>query len=206
MASSSPSFAMDDEDDDFGQPLLLSPRDDGDDDDVGGAYLRDMAAISESLDGDMAAITESLDREMTAITEILDQARSYSFTDLPQSDDPPPPAVNDNNIAGLMMKTVDAPGDGGDCPICLSGGGGGGETWKETACGHRFHARCVERWARSKGSCPMCRREMLSPAELLMRDIRALYGDEELQFMVNGDMSELLEDGLYGEDVFGSTY
>lgn len=180
-SSSSSSFAMDD----------------------GEAYLRDMTAITELLDGDMTAITESLDGDMTAIAELLDQARSYSFADL-QSHDPPPAAAaavndDDDNVSGLMMammKTVDAPaggGDGGDCPICLNNGGG--EEWKETACGHRFHGRCVARWARvgRKGmSCPMCRRDMMSPAvDLLVRDIRALYGDEELS-----DVRELLEDGL----------
>uniref|UniRef100_A0A0D3GCQ8 Uncharacterized protein n=1 Tax=Oryza barthii TaxID=65489 RepID=A0A0D3GCQ8_9ORYZ len=45
--------------------------------DDGEAYLRDMTAITELLDGDM-----------TAIAELLDQARSYSFADL-QSHDPP---------------------------------------------------------------------------------------------------------------------
>uniref|UniRef100_A0A453QLN9 RING-type domain-containing protein n=1 Tax=Aegilops tauschii subsp. strangulata TaxID=200361 RepID=A0A453QLN9_AEGTS len=34
--------------------------------------------------------------------------------------------------------------------------------WKETPCRHRFHGRCVEKWLKAKGSCPMCRRQVVT--------------------------------------------
>lgn len=71
----------------------------------------------------------------------------------------------------IGMKTVEAPDDGSNCPICLDGGGGGGgektttEAWVETPCAHRFHSRCLESWAQVKlGTCPMCRRELTAAA------------------------------------------
>ena len=59
------------------------------------------------------------------------------------------------------LKTVEAPSDGLDCcPICLHDDDDNG-AWKETPCGHRFHGRCVERWLQDKGTCPMCRRQVV---------------------------------------------
>uniref|UniRef100_A0A0D9WLQ8 RING-type domain-containing protein n=1 Tax=Leersia perrieri TaxID=77586 RepID=A0A0D9WLQ8_9ORYZ len=127
--------------------------------------------------------------------ELMNHLRAHNLAEIIQS--------HDNNLSpplvgvAIVMKTVDAPGDGSDCPICLDGGGGGGDdSWKETACGHRFHAGCVEKWAAVKGrsSCPMCRQEMMSPAELLERDIRALYCDDELVITV--EMRQLFADSL----------
>uniref|UniRef100_M8C2Z6 RING-type domain-containing protein n=1 Tax=Aegilops tauschii TaxID=37682 RepID=M8C2Z6_AEGTA len=58
------------------------------------------------------------------------------------------------------LKTVDAPSDGHDCPICMEDDNSA--AWKETPCEHRFHGRCVERWLQAKGSCPMCRRQLVT--------------------------------------------
>ena len=58
------------------------------------------------------------------------------------------------------LKTVDAPADGHDCPICMKDHDSA--AWKETPCGHRFHGRCVEKWLKAKGSCPMCRRPVVT--------------------------------------------
>ncbi|KAF0911823.1 hypothetical protein E2562_012311 [Oryza meyeriana var. granulata] len=30
--------------------------------------------------------------------------------------------------------------------------------WKEMPCDHRFHGRCLGKWLRVHGTCPMCRR------------------------------------------------
>ncbi|KAL5225104.1 hypothetical protein ABZP36_011743 [Zizania latifolia] len=104
--------------------------------------------------------------------------------------------LDDDPAASGSMKTVEAPADGSDCPICLNGGSGEAlasssaaaaataatDVWKETACGHRFHAGCVEWWARVKRSCPICRRAIdvtAAAADLLERDTRALHDDEE---------------------------
>ena len=94
-----------------------------------------------------------------------------------------------------MLKTVEGPSDGRDCPICLQDDDT--VAWKETPCGHRFHGRCVERWLQAKGSCPMCRRQVVTmPAaadatsaayqELVRSDIFEAYGQDGVDsvFMV----------------------
>ncbi|XBI75628.1 hypothetical protein VPH35_068982 [Triticum aestivum] len=63
------------------------------------------------------------------------------------------------------LKTVEAPSDGQGCPICMEDDDDGDAAtgaWKETPCGHLFHGRCVERWLQAKGSCPMCRRHVVT--------------------------------------------
>ncbi|XP_037458058.1 E3 ubiquitin-protein ligase EL5-like [Triticum dicoccoides] len=59
------------------------------------------------------------------------------------------------------LKTVDAlsDDDGLNSPICLEDDIA---AWKLTPCGHRFHGRCVERWLHAKGSCPMCRHQVVT--------------------------------------------
>jgi hypothetical protein len=60
-----------------------------------------------------------------------------------------------------VSKTVEAPSDESrDCPICLQDDDAA--AWKSTPCGHRFHGRCVERWLQAKGSCPMCRSQVVT--------------------------------------------
>ncbi|XBI35132.1 hypothetical protein VPH35_120860 [Triticum aestivum] len=61
------------------------------------------------------------------------------------------------------LKTVDAPlsDEGLNCPICLEDDDTA--SWKETPCRHRFHGRCVEKyWLQAKGSCPMCRCQVVA--------------------------------------------
>ncbi|OEL34502.1 hypothetical protein BAE44_0004473 [Dichanthelium oligosanthes] len=45
-----------------------------------------------------------------------------------------------------------------ECAICLSELAGGGERVRVLpACGHGFHAACVEGWLAARASCPTCR-------------------------------------------------
>jgi len=50
---------------------------------------------------------------------------------------------------------------GAECAICLEALGGeqedGDRRVVQTACGHRFHQGCVERWGQQASSCPVCR-------------------------------------------------
>uniref|UniRef100_A0A453EC73 RING-type domain-containing protein n=1 Tax=Aegilops tauschii subsp. strangulata TaxID=200361 RepID=A0A453EC73_AEGTS len=56
---------------------------------------------------------------------------------------------------------------------CICFGQEGGTTaWKETVCRHIFHGRWVERWLEMKGSCPMCRRQLLAPHADAKKDAR----------------------------------
>ncbi|CAL5037931.1 unnamed protein product [Urochloa decumbens] len=43
------------------------------------------------------------------------------------------------------------------CAICLEALRDGEVCSEVPACRHVFHGDCVEAWARSKGSCPLCR-------------------------------------------------
>uniref|UniRef100_A0A453J8G8 RING-type domain-containing protein n=1 Tax=Aegilops tauschii subsp. strangulata TaxID=200361 RepID=A0A453J8G8_AEGTS len=46
----------------------------------------------------------------------------------------------------------------GYCPVCLEPlRAGSGDIRAAHACGHVFHSRCIERWVRRRGSCPVCR-------------------------------------------------
>ncbi|CAM0912693.1 unnamed protein product [Alopecurus aequalis] len=72
-------------------------------------------------------------------------------------------ASDDSELAQAVAETlvtVEAPSDGRDCPICLQDDDTA--AWKETPCGHRFHGPCVERWLQAKGSCPMCRTQVVT--------------------------------------------
>ncbi|KAM3207204.1 hypothetical protein ACQJBY_062427 [Aegilops geniculata] len=76
------------------------------------------------------------------------------------------------------LKTVDAPSDGQDCPICMEDDDSA--AWKETPCQHRFHGRCVERWLQAKGSCPMCRRQVVTTMPAAAAPSTAGFSDLEL--------------------------
>ncbi|XP_044983871.1 mucin-2-like [Hordeum vulgare subsp. vulgare] len=45
----------------------------------------------------------------------------------------------------------------GYCPVCLEPlHAGSGDIRAAHACGHVFHSRCIGRWVRRRGSCPVC--------------------------------------------------
>uniref|UniRef100_A0A0D9WLQ6 Pectate lyase n=1 Tax=Leersia perrieri TaxID=77586 RepID=A0A0D9WLQ6_9ORYZ len=149
---------------------------------IANTFERTSGAITKIMRKIMASSTSSLfsmnnDRDMTLL-ELLLQTRAFSLTD---------PVIGAESIITAdinLMKTVDVPPAGDVCPVCLDGSGGDAAApWKETACGHRFHARCVERWAKLKGSCPVCRQEMMSVVDLVERDFRILYGDDEFEIL-----------------------
>ncbi|KAF0910751.1 hypothetical protein E2562_004737 [Oryza meyeriana var. granulata] len=105
-----------------------------------------------------------------ASSESLNQPGAAELTQSEDDDLSEPMDVDDYLGGGgggggealIGLKTVEAPDDGSDCPICLDGGGGERtEAWVETPCAHRFHERCLEIWAQVKlGTCPMCRRAL----------------------------------------------
>ncbi|KAF7023957.1 hypothetical protein CFC21_036379 [Triticum aestivum] len=87
--------------------------------------------------------------------------------------EPRHPELEESSTATVdeVLKPVEAPSDGEECPICLDQ-----ErvttAWKETVCGHIFHEQCVERWLETKGSCPMCRRQLQEPCDAAKYGIR----------------------------------
>ena len=51
------------------------------------------------------------------------------------------------------------------CAICLETDEGDGVgRWSRMSCGHRYHAACIQIWARESGACPICSAEL--PADL----------------------------------------
>jgi hypothetical protein len=59
---------------------------------------------------------------------------------------PPSPAVRGDDS-----------GPAGDCPVCLEPLRVGGDVTAAHACGHVFHAPCIEPWLHQHDSCPVCR-------------------------------------------------
>jgi hypothetical protein len=45
----------------------------------------------------------------------------------------------------------------GDCPVCLEAFGDDDGVKVVPACGHVFHAPCIDRWLDERNSCPVCR-------------------------------------------------
>ncbi|XP_062205718.1 RING-H2 finger protein ATL39-like [Phragmites australis] len=44
-----------------------------------------------------------------------------------------------------------------DCPVCLEPFGDGDAVRVVPACGHLYHAPCIDRWLDVRNSCPVCR-------------------------------------------------
>ncbi|KAF7106934.1 hypothetical protein CFC21_107636 [Triticum aestivum] len=124
------------------------------------------------------AYADALFRELTGVAFNSDLA--MADTDGP--DAPDDPALGE--AVAEALKTVGAPSDGQGCPICMEDDDDDNAAtgaWKETPCGHRFHGRCVERWLRVKGSCPMCRRQMVAmPAAAATSTSPAGFSDFEM--------------------------
>jgi hypothetical protein len=108
---------------------------------------------------DFVAFVLSMDFGSYILADIIEAQDAAAST----SDATPSIGVagaSDDSELGEALETVEAPSDGRDCPICLQDDDTA--AWKETPCGHRFHGRCVERWLQAKGSCPMCRSQLVA--------------------------------------------
>lgn len=73
-----------------------------------------------------------------------------------QTKDGPPPA---SEAAIKALPVVKIEEKGLECSICLEEYEIGAEA-KEMTCKHKFHERCIEKWLRVNGSCPVCRCRM----------------------------------------------
>ncbi|EEC72835.1 hypothetical protein OsI_06563 [Oryza sativa Indica Group] len=53
-------------------------------------------------------------------------------------------------------------GGGGDpaCSVCLEDVRGGETVRRLPACGHLYHAACIDAWLRSRTTCPLCRSDL----------------------------------------------
>ncbi|KAK4430004.1 E3 ubiquitin-protein ligase MP [Sesamum alatum] len=69
-----------------------------------------------------------------------------------------PPASKASIDAMASVEIVGGENDD-QCVICLEEWEAG-EKAKEMPCKHRFHGKCIEKWLRIHGSCPVCRYEM----------------------------------------------
>jgi cbb3-type cytochrome oxidase subunit 3 len=68
----------------------------------------------------------------------------------------PAPAVA-KTLSSPAVRGADTSSSGpaGDCPVCLEPLRG--DVTAAYACGHVFHAPCIEPWLDRRGSCPVCR-------------------------------------------------
>ena len=55
-----------------------------------------------------------------------------------------------------------------NCPICLGDLNENNST-KTTSCFHSFHEQCLTRWLVTANTCPMCRTQLCSDEDLLMK-------------------------------------
>ncbi|CAN6845008.1 unnamed protein product [Brassica oleracea] len=46
------------------------------------------------------------------------------------------------------------------CPICLQDAAEGEKMRRLTACGHCFHAECIDPWLEKRSTCPQCRAQI----------------------------------------------
>lgn len=76
----------------------------------------------------------------------------------------PPPAVTREQVKKIPCKDFDTEyfeedrrSDNVSCPICLEEYVKGEKLMVLPVCGHMFHSRCIGKWLRSRGDCPICR-------------------------------------------------
>ena len=76
---------------------------------------------------------------------------------------PPPPPALVYSAAGTKLA-----GAAAECAICLAEFVDGDAVRVMPACGHGFHARCIERWLAGgrRSSCPTCRAPLAATAEI----------------------------------------
>ena len=74
---------------------------------------------------------------------------------------PPPPPALVYSAAGTKLA-----GAAAECAICLAEFADGDAVRVMPACGHGFHARCIERWLAlgRRSSCPTCRAPLAAAA------------------------------------------
>ncbi|CAM8991596.1 unnamed protein product [Rhodiola kirilowii] len=66
------------------------------------------------------------------------------------------------SIDALAVVEVTEPGE--ECAICLEEYENQDQV-REMPCKHKFHKRCVDKWLKMNGSCPICRCQMPAEAE-----------------------------------------
>ena len=149
-------------------------------DDLFYRVLQSLEARDLVLEGQAQDIAQeyadALFRELTGVDFNSDLVMADTDVD---PDAPEDPALGE--AVAEALKTVEAASDGQGCPICMEDDDAATGAWKETPCGHRFHGRCVERWLQAKGSCPMCRRQVVTmPAAAATSTSPVGFSDFEL--------------------------
>ncbi|KAK8934904.1 E3 ubiquitin-protein ligase [Platanthera zijinensis] len=86
---------------------------------------------------------------------------------------PPPPTGLDLSLINRLTTYRYRPGinpssDGDardDCPVCLGEFREGDSIRLLPKCAHAFHRSCIDTWLSSHSNCPLCRADILPPAE-----------------------------------------
>lgn len=98
-------------------------------------------------------------RQMESIVESMTYDELYEVF----GGNPPPPAVSREQVKRLPCQDFEDDDDqvrsgSVSCPICLEEYTKGEKIMVLPVCGHKFHSKCVGRWLRTRGDCPICRR------------------------------------------------
>eukprot|EP00803_Ostreobium_quekettii_P003559 evm.model.scf_2626EXC.3 EVM.evm.TU.scf_2626EXC.3 scf_2626EXC:12140-15090(-) len=98
-------------------------------------------------------------RQLEAVVDALSYEELYEIF----GGNPTPAAITKEEARRLPSKEYGGDGrergrsDTGTCPICLQDYRKGDKLTVLPQCRHVYHARCITRWLRSRGDCPICR-------------------------------------------------
>ncbi|GMH36307.1 hypothetical protein BSKO_04175 [Bryopsis sp. KO-2023] len=97
-------------------------------------------------------------RQMESVVESMTYDELYEVF----GGNPPPPAVPREQVKRLPSRDFEVDDQvrsgSASCPICLEEYQKGEKLTVLPVCGHKFHSKCVGRWLRTRGDCPICRR------------------------------------------------
>ena len=66
-----------------------------------------------------------------------------------------------------------------DCPVCLAAFAGDDGVKVVPACGHVFHAACIDQWLAVRNSCPVCRCAVVCYYADRARDTAVVVDDDD---------------------------
>ncbi|XP_047078968.1 RING-H2 finger protein ATL79-like [Lolium rigidum] len=130
-----------------------------------GDFAGNMAVILASL---LAALALALALH-AGVRHLLRRRRRQRQTNGGQAPDPEKPPPVAPALLELVYSAAEAgqlAGAASECAICLAEFADGDAVRAVPACGHGFHARCIERWLAPGGrrsSCPTCRAPASTP-------------------------------------------
>ncbi|GMP85955.1 hypothetical protein ACSBR1_035247 [Camellia fascicularis] len=104
--------------------------------------------------------------------------RQSAAANHPPPPPPPPPGLDKASINCLPIISFGSSGLSsgdswrvGECSICLGAFKDGEKVKVLPLCYHGFHSECVDKWLRTRSSCPLCRAAVVRVDSLAQSDI-----------------------------------